>query len=444
MSRRVARVLLYVGIVGAVCGLSELHATTLANPSYSFVGSFRFAWAMAYIVLLAIVAYGLGLPDLPRSAAQGLQASVSASVLGAVAISLVQLVVGDALLPRFVVFGSAIILVPWFLVCVALARDGAAGGAVHDRVLAVANVVSASVLRQELSRGSERHARVVGVMTPRECLSTGDGSAALIAKARATRATVLVLDRDAQNSPAVVAQAAELHQAGLRVRTLSQFYEAWLGKLPVSELEQVSLLFDIGEVHGGGYVRFKRLVDVVLALAGLVVLGLVVPVVLLANRFGNPGPLLYRQARVGKGGAPFEILKFRSMVPAGSGTPTLWTADADPRITRFGRILRLSHLDELPQVINILRGELSVVGPRPEQPHYVAELVEKIPFYNVRHLVRPGLTGWAQVKYGYAADESDALEKLQFEFFYLRNQRPALDARIVGRTIRSVLRWEGR
>jgi lipopolysaccharide/colanic/teichoic acid biosynthesis glycosyltransferase len=204
-------------------------------------------------------------------------------------------------------------------------------------------------------------------------------------------------------------------------------------------------MFDIGEVHRNRYLRVKRLLDVALALPGLLALAAVTPVVLVGNAFGNRGPLLYRQVRVGKQGDLFEILKFRSMadapVPAdGSG----WTLADDPRVTRFGRILRTTHLDELPQLINILRGELSVVGPRPEQPHYVDELVEKLPFYALRHLVRPGLTGWAQVKYHYASDEHDAMEKLQYEFFYLRHQSISLDLRIIGRTVRSVVGRGGR
>jgi lipopolysaccharide/colanic/teichoic acid biosynthesis glycosyltransferase len=129
----------------------------------------------------------------------------------------------------------------------------------------------------------------------------------------------------------------------------------------------------------------------------------------------------------------------------GDGLSTsAWTAENDPRITPFGAWLRRSHLDELPQVVNILRGDLSVVGPRPEQPRYVEELEAKIPFYGLRHLVRPGLTGWAQVKYPYGASEGDAMEKLQYEFFYLRHQGLALDLRITGRTLRSVLGRGGR
>ena len=126
------------------------------------------------------------------------------------------------------------------------------------------------------------------------------------------------------------------------------------------------------------------------------------------------------------------------------GALTYWTSDDDPRITRVGRILRSTHVDELPQLINILKGDLSIVGPRPEQPSYVAELVDKVPFYDLRHLVRPGMTGWRQVKFGYAGSEAEALERLQYDFFYLRRQSLVFDLRIIGRTLRSVVRRQGR
>jgi lipopolysaccharide/colanic/teichoic acid biosynthesis glycosyltransferase len=269
------------------------------------------------------------------------------------------------------------------------------------------------------------------------------GEEPLVEVVRATRATVVVLDRFGLADRSVVAQAAALHESGVRVRTLSLFYDQWLGKLPVSELERIALFFDIGELHRARYGRIKRILDTAGALVGVAALGVVTPVVWLGNKVGNQGPLLYRQRRVGKGGREFEILKFRTM-RAAEGAPSMWTAEDDPRITPFGAWLRKTHLDELPQVVNILRGDLSVVGPRPEQPQYVEELETKIPFYGLRHLVRPGLTGWAQVKYPYGASEGDALEKLQYEFFYLRHQSLALDVRITLRTLRSVLGRGGR
>jgi lipopolysaccharide/colanic/teichoic acid biosynthesis glycosyltransferase len=205
------------------------------------------------------------------------------------------------------------------------------------------------------------------------------------------------------------------------------------------------LLFDIREVHGARYLRVKRLADLMVGLVGTVVLALAIPFILVGNVMANRGPLFYRQPRVGKNGRLFEVVKFRTMRASNDQElANEWTREDDPRITRFGRVLRRTHLDELPQVFNIVRGDLSLVGPRPEQQHYVEELSQKLPFYSLRHLVRPGLTGWAQVKYGYAGDERDALEKLQYEFWYLEHQSLALDLRIVGRTIRSVIGRGGR
>jgi lipopolysaccharide/colanic/teichoic acid biosynthesis glycosyltransferase len=135
------------------------------------------------------------------------------------------------------------------------------------------------------------------------------------------------------------------------------------------------------------------------------------------------------------------MYKFRTMRPS---LGERWTAEDDDRVTSFGRLLRVTHLDELPQVVNVLKGELAIVGPRPEQPQYVDELREKLPFYDVRHLIRPGLTGWAQVRYPYGSCDADALEKLQYEFFYLRNQSLKLDGSIIARTLRAVVGRRGR
>ena len=441
--RRTARPLLYLGIIGSVVGLSLYHARVIADPPYSYTGTARFGWSIFYIVLLAVTAYGFGLPDLPRSPRQALVTSVGAVTAGALEISIFQLFVGDALLPRFVVFGAPMLLVPWYLLCIALA--GGAGAVVQrDRVLVVSDSVDPALLREDVARGPERPAIVIEVVPVEMVESDGSDRKPLVERLERDRGNVLVLDREAQASPSVVAQAAELHQGGLRVRTLSLFYEEWLGMLPLGELERVSLLFDIGEVHRSQYGRVKRVLDVLLACVGLVVLAISVPFVALGDLIANRGPLLYRQERVGKNGQLFRILKFRTMRPSGGDLPNEWTRENDPRITPFGKVLRITHVDELPQVINILRGDLAVVGPRPEQPQYVDELKTKLPFYDMRHLVRPGLTGWAQVKYGYAGDERDALEKLQYEFFYLGHQGLNLDVRIIGRTIRSVLGGGGR
>lgn len=433
--RRFARLLSFAGSVVAVGGLSKLHARFLADEPYSFTGSFRFSWAIGYIALLTIAAYAVGLPEQPRSKFQAAWVAAISCSLAALGVSVMQLAVGDALLPRFVVFGSVLVMIPVHVVASVFCRFGRSRSEDRDRVLLVATTAERERLLDDLRLEPERAALIAGSINAIEVDEHEPGTHPLVDAATAAGATLVVLDRTAQASDRIIAEAAQLHESGLRVRTLQDFYEEWLGKLPLSELERTSLFFDIGELHHSGYTRRKRLLDVGTATFGAVVLLAVTPIVLLGNAFANRGPLLYRQTRIGKGGRPFTILKFRSMASGDSGS---WTAVDDPRVTPFGRVLRRTHLDELPQVINILRGDLSVVGPRPEQEHYVTELSEKLAFYDLRHLVRPGLTGWAQVKYGYAGDERDALEKLQYEFFYLRHQDLRFDLRVIVRTLRSI------
>ncbi len=280
-------------------------------------------------------------------------------------------------------------------------------------------------------------------MTVEDAVLSGLGVETLVDRVINADATVLVLSQDAEAEPSIVRQAATCHEAGIRVRTLTGFYEEWLGTMPLAELERTSLMFDIGELHRDRYAWVKRLVDLVGSVPLLVVFVVAVPLVVLGDVLGNRGPLFYAEERVGRNGKVFRIYKFRSMRSEGKDSSE-WTSSADDRITSFGNLLRRSHVDEVPQVLNVMRGDLSFVGPRPEQPRYVAELSEKIAYYDLRHLVSPGITGWAQVKFGYAGDETDALEKLQYDFYYLRNQGLALDLRIIGRTIRSVLKTEGR
>ena len=440
MTRRVARIVLVIATAAAVFGLAKLHAV---RHSYDFSGSSRMGASLAFVAFVGGSAYAFGLPDLVRGRRGAVKASAASVGLAVVAVSLRQLFLGDALLPRFVVFGAAALLVPVYAVIAsATATEWARG--TRDRVLFVGAPSEAALLRQDLELDAERPASLVAAMAADEVLPTADAPRPLADAVATSRATVLVLGRSAQVEDGIVHQAAALHESGIRIRTLSLFYEQWLGKLPVGELERTSLMFDISELHRAVYLRASRVFDIALAIVGLLVFLVTIPFVLIGNVAANRGPLFYRQPRVGKNGKVFSILKYRTMRPASAGLVNEWTAEDDPRITPFGRVLRLSHVDEIPQVLNILKGDLSVVGPRPEQPHYVEQLVAKLPFYNLRHLVRPGLTGWAQVKYGYAGNESDALEKLQYEFFYLRRQSLAFDARIVARTVRSVVRRRGR
>ena len=347
---------------------------------------------------------------------------------------------GGQLLPRFVIFGAAAAVTPVYVLAAMAAEGGRQRAEARDRVIVVGDGEEGALLRTELAAEPERPAVVVGAYDTASMIGTGQGLP-LVMAGESAGASVVVLSRRASEVEHVVDQAAALHRRGVRVRTLTGFYTEWLGKLPISELERASMLFDIGEIHGRRYARVKRLADVAFGLLGTVALLVVLPFVTLGNLVANRGSVFFRQDRIGRDGHVFTMWKLRTME---SGARSDWTRSGDARITPWGGALRRTHLDELPQALNILRGDLSIVGPRPEQPQYVEELTDKIPFYELRHVVRPGLTGWAQVKFGYAGDERDALEKLQYDFFYLQRQTLGLDVRIVARTVRDVCRGGGR
>ncbi len=444
LSRRLAFLLNYVGSAAVVLGFSKVHAAWLAEPGYDFTRSFRLPWAVVFVAYLSIAAYTVGLPDMPRRLMQRVAAAGAAVGAAIVGVWASQFVVGSALMPRSVILGSAATLVPWFTLTSVIATRGRRRARQLDRAVVIGAQEDSAALIHELDETSERPGRVVAVLHPDDAQPSEADRVPVRTAVETNEATVVVLDRDAQSSQAIVDQVALLHEQGIRVRTLSLFYEEWLGKLPIGELERVSLMFDIGEIHRLRYGRLKRLLDLSAAVLLLPVLAVAVPLVALGNLVGNRGPLFFNQPRVGKGGQIFRIHKFRTMrASVEPAAPTPWTDVDDDRVTRFGAVLRATHLDEIPQVINILRGDLSLVGPRPEQPHYVEQLSAKLPYYDLRHLVQPGLTGWAQVKFRYARSEADALEKLQYEFYYLRRQALAVDLRILVRTMRTIVPMGG-
>jgi sugar transferase (PEP-CTERM system associated) len=188
----------------------------------------------------------------------------------------------------------------------------------------------------------------------------------------------------------------------------------------------------------------KRAIDLCFGLAGFVISAPIMVLVAAAIKFDSHGPVLYRQTRVGWRGRHFEVLKFRSMrLDAEAQNGAQWAVEDDPRVTRTGRFLRKFRLDELPQFINVLRGEMSFVGPRPERPVFVQQLRQAIPYYDERHSVRPGITGWAQVQYGYGASIEDAYRKLEYDLFYLENMSVLFDCAIIFKTIRIVFGGRG-
>lgn len=453
MMRLLARPLYQAGTVMVVVGAGWLHAIHLAPEPYAFVGSPASRWWLVFTVVLVTIGYAVGLPELATSRAGALTRGGGATIAAFSVISAFQAILATPLLPRSSSMLIGLIQPVWTLLAWNLARDADQWAATRERVfLVVDRPEDHTSLVDDLADRPEVPARVVDWMTVEEVRRAGP-ERPLERRAADSGATVVVLDTAAQADPGTVDQAAELHRRGVRIRTLSLFYEHWIGKLPHAELARVSLLFDIGELHRARYVRLRRVVDLAFAAIGLIALAPVMAIVAVLNPWLNRGPLLFRQPRVGRDGVPFEIYKLRTMVPADrvgggatdeAGVAAAWTSVGDQRITPLGRFLRRCHLDELPQVYNIVRGDLSLVGPRPEQPHYVEQLSDKIAFYDLRHIVRPGLTGWAQVKQGYAADDDDAFEKLQYDFYYLRRQGLALDLKIAWRTVRGVVGGDGR
>jgi exopolysaccharide biosynthesis polyprenyl glycosylphosphotransferase len=216
------------------------------------------------------------------------------------------------------------------------------------------------------------------------------------------------------------------------------------GKILLRGLAPARLVYADGFRITPLYLRLKRALDVVCALALLLLAAPVMAALALVIRLESPGPVLFRQERVGQHGQPFTLYKFRSMVENAESQGALWAQKNDARVTRVGRFLRRSHLDELPQAWNVLRGDLSFVGPRPERACFVELLRRQIPFYDLRHFVKPGVTGWAQVCYPYAASVEDSYEKLQYDLYYAKHVSLALDVSILIRTGMHVLTGRGR
>jgi sugar transferase (PEP-CTERM system associated) len=231
---------------------------------------------------------------------------------------------------------------------------------------------------------------------------------------------------------------------GVTFSYLPTVYEEFTGKISVENLRPSWLIFSEGFRKSRRLMFVKRAFDIVAGFCGLVVCAPLMLLTALAVKLSSSGPILYHQTRVGAEGRPFTVHKFRSMVvDAEAATGAVWAQRNDSRVTPVGLFLRRSRLDEFPQLWNVLCGDMSLVGPRPERPEFVDSLTRQIPFYGQRHLVRPGLTGWAQVRYTYGASVEDAMQKLQYDLFYIKNLSLALDLFILFSTLKTVIQRKG-
>jgi len=233
---------------------------------------------------------------------------------------------------------------------------------------------------------------------------------------------------------------------GIPIFSLSDFFESYLFLVPVNEINNDWFIRAEGftMLHSSVATRVKRVFDITVAIVLILSSIPIMSVAALAIGLSSKGPILFRQTRVGMQNKPFTVFKFRTMKVDAEHEGAQWASNNDPRILPIGHFLRATRIDELPQCWNILKGDMSVVGPRPERPEFTSELAEQIPYYDLRHIIKPGLTGWAQVSYPYGASIEDALKKLQYDLYYIKNHSLLLDLNILLRTVLVTFRGSGR
>jgi sugar transferase (PEP-CTERM system associated) len=318
------------------------------------------------------------------------------------------------------------------------------------RVLVVGDGPTADAIRLEIGTRQELGYHVVGSLSlepdaeartsPRAVDTTLADLPAVVERERVDIVTVAL---DGGRAPLPLAALLACRSAGAMVVQANRFYERVTGRILLDGLTPSALIYG-GTPPRRLAVAVKRMLDIVVSAILLVLLAPVLALVALLIRLDSPGPILYTQERVGFRGRPFTIYKFRSMrADAEVGTGPVWAAGHDSRVTRIGRILRACRLDECPQLWNVLKGDMSVVGPRPERPVFVERLSLELPYYEQRHLLKPGVTGWAQVCYPYGASVEDARAKLAYDLYYLLNWSTVFDLLIIFHTIKIVLCGRG-
>ncbi|MBM3977737.1 MAG: TIGR03013 family PEP-CTERM/XrtA system glycosyltransferase [Planctomycetes bacterium] len=330
--------------------------------------------------------------------------------------------------------------------------------ALHERLLVIGAGRWARELAAEIAARPSAGVRIVGLLPENEAERAGAAPApdverldsldahrdGLLEFARKLRVDTITVALDDQRAQIPMHELLRCRMAGLGVVEGEQLFERVTGKLAVSAMRPSYLVFNSGFRQHPLAQLAKRGLDIALALLMLALLWPVMLLTALVVSLDSPGGAIYAQERVGRWGRPFTLRKFRSMrADAEAASGPVWASAADPRITKVGRFLRKTRLDELPQLLNVLVGEMSIVGPRPERKKFVDELSEQIPYFGQRHMVKPGLTGWAQINYPYGNTVEDARQKLQYDLFYIKNQSLLFDLSILFNTIKTVVLRRG-
>ena len=254
---------------------------------------------------------------------------------------------------------------------------------------------------------------------------------------------IVVVSFEHELTPAWTDALLKCGRKNINVYSAADVYGKLFGKVPSDHIDAIWLLGGMNNIRKP-YLLFKRLFDMLSSIIGLAVMGALYPFLFVIMKIISPGPIFFSQKRVGLLGKEFKIYKFRTMiVNAEKGTGAVWCTNQDNRITPLGRFMRKLRIDELPQFWNILKGDMSLIGPRPERPEFVDMLKSRIPFYDERHLVKPGLTGWAQVSFPYGNSVEDSTQKLHYDLFYIRNMSIFLDMKIALKTIATILEAKG-
>jgi sugar transferase (PEP-CTERM system associated) len=324
-----------------------------------------------------------------------------------------------------------------------------------DRVIILGDGPLADILQLEYESRPELGLRIVGripAMEPahaniglersaaRGRLSTKDTIEDLTNAVKYYRANSVVVAMSDRRGRLPVDALLALKCRGLQVQDGADLYEAITGKVQTEYVRLGWLLFSPGCHSSKFHLAYKRAASILVSITGLLLTLPLLPFIYLAIRLTSPGPVLYRQKRVGRDGIEFHCYKFRTMrEDAEADTGPTWATDDDPRITRVGAFMRMTRLDEIPQLWNVLRGDMSLVGPRPERPEFVSALRQEIPCYDLRHTIRPGITGWAQVRHKYGSSVEDAREKLRYDLFYIKNMSVGLDLLVFFQTIKVIL-----
>jgi sugar transferase (PEP-CTERM system associated) len=328
-----------------------------------------------------------------------------------------------------------------------------------DRALILGEGPLAELLQHEFELRPELGLRVVGRISvldngnhdvncergelPGDPLST-DAVEDLSRAVKLLRANRIVVAMGERRGKLPVDVLLSLKCRGLQVQDGVEVYEAITGKVPIESVRSGWLLFSPGCYASRFHLAYKRVASILVSILGLL-LGLpLFPFIILAIKLTSSGPVVYRQRRVGRDGVVFNCYKFRTMrADAEADTGPTWATDDDPRITPVGKFLRMSRMDEIPQLWNVLRGDMSLVGPRPERPEFVGALSQEIPCYHLRHTIRPGITGWAQIRHKYSSSIEDAREKLRYDLFYIKNMSLGLDLLVFLQTIKVILWAQG-